>query len=83
MLTRIGESHAVLTARVPQINRGPSLPAGEDPGQKEKRAAEDAMLGWHHRLEGHELGRTLGEGDGQGGLACCSPWGRKESDTTE
>ena len=41
------------------------------------------MAGWHHRLNGHEFGCTLGAGDGQGGLACCGPWGRKESDTTE
>ena len=41
------------------------------------------MVGWHHRLKGHEFEYTLGVGDGQGGLVCCSPWGRKESDTTE
>ena len=41
------------------------------------------MAGWHHRLDGHGVGWTLGVGDGQGGLACCSSWGRKESDTTE
>ena len=41
------------------------------------------MFGWHYRLNGHEFGQALGVGDGQGGLACCSPWGRKESDTTE
>ena len=46
--------------------------------------AEDEMVGWHHQLNGHdEFEYTLGVGDGQGGLACCSPWGRKESDTTE
>ena len=44
---------------------------------------EDEMVGWHHRLDGHEFGWTLGVGDGRGGLACCSPWCRKESDTTE
>ena len=44
---------------------------------------EDGMVGWHHRLEGHELEQALGVGGVQGGLACCSPWGRKESDTTE
>ena len=44
---------------------------------------EDEMVGWHHQLNGHEFGGTLGVGDGQGGLACCSPWGRQESDTTE
>ena len=41
------------------------------------------MVGWHHRLDGHEFGQTPGDGDGQGGPACCSPWGHKESDTTE
>ena len=44
---------------------------------------EDEMVGWHHRLNGHGFGQTPGVGDGQGGLACCSLWGRKESDTTE
>ena len=43
---------------------------------------EDEMVGWHHRLNGHDFGETLGEGEGQGGLACCSPRGRKESDLT-
>ena len=56
--------------------------AGKDRGQ-EKGMTEDEMVGWHHRLNGHEFGWTPGAGDGQGGLACCSPWGRKESDTTE
>ena len=45
--------------------------------------AEDEMVGSHHRLNGDEFEQALGVGDGQGGLACCSPWGRKESDTTE
>ena len=44
---------------------------------------EDEMVGWHHRLEGHEFEQALGVGDGQRGLARCSPWGRKESYTTE
>ena len=44
---------------------------------------EDEMVGWHHRLNGPGFGWTLGVGDGQGGLACCSPLGRRESDTTE
>ena len=44
---------------------------------------EDEMAGWHHQLKGPEFGSTLGVGDGQEGLACCSPWGRKQSDTTE
>ena len=44
---------------------------------------EDEMVGWHHRLDGHEFEQTPGVGGGQGGLACCSPWGHIESDTTE
>ena len=44
---------------------------------------EDEMAGWHHRLDGHGFGWTPCVGDGQGGLACCSSWGLKESDTTE
>ena len=57
--------------------------AGKDWGQEEKGTTEDEMAGWHHRLYGHGFGWTLGVGDGQGGLVCCSSWGRKESDTTE
>ena len=44
---------------------------------------EDEMVGQHYGLNGYEFERTLGVGDGQGGLACCSPWGHKESDMTE
>ena len=57
--------------------------AGRNWGQEEKEMTEDEMAGWHHRLDGHEFEWTLGVGDGQGGLACCSSWGRKESDMTE
>ena len=41
------------------------------------------VVGWHHRLDGHELEQVLGDDDGKGSLACCSPWGHKESDVTE
>ena len=41
------------------------------------------MVGWHHQLDGHEFEQTLGDGEGQGSLACCSPWGHKESDMTQ
>ena len=41
------------------------------------------MVGWHQRLDGHKFEQTLGDGEGQGGLTCCSPWGHKESDMTE
>ena len=57
--------------------------AGKDWGQEEKGAIEDEMVGWHHQLNGHEFGWTLGVGDGQGGLVCCGSWGHKESDMTE
>ena len=57
--------------------------AGKDWGQEEKGTTEDEMVGWHHQHNGHEFGWTLGVGDGQGGLVCCSSWGRKELDTTE
>ena len=52
-------------------------------GEEEKGTTEDEMSGWHHQLDGRGFGWTLGVGDGQGGLACCNSWGRKESDTTE
>ena len=57
--------------------------AGGDWGQEEKGMTEDEMAGWHHQLDAHEFCWTPGVGDGQGGLACCDSWGRKESDTTE
>ena len=50
---------------------------GKDWGQEEKWITEDEMVGWHHRLNGHEFGWTLGAGDGQGGLACCGSWGSR------
>ena len=57
--------------------------AGKDWRQEEKGATKDETVGWHHRLNGHELEQAWGDGEGQGSLACCSPWGCKESDTTE
>ena len=57
--------------------------AGKDWGQEEKGMTEDEMVGWHHQHNGHGFGWTLGVGDGQGGLACCSSWCCKESDTIE
>ena len=54
--------------------------AGKDWWQEEKRATEDVMVGWCHQFDGHELGQAPGDGDGQGSLAGCSPWGCKESD---
>ena len=57
--------------------------AGKDWRQGEKWATEGEMVGWHHRLNGHEFEQTPGDGEGQGSLACCSPWGHKELDMTE
>ena len=57
--------------------------AGRHWGQEDKGTTEDEMAGWHHWLNGHEFGWTLGVGGGQGGLACYSSWDWKESDTTE
>ena len=52
-------------------------------GKIDGRMRRGEMVGWHHQLKGHEFEKALGVGNGQGGLACCSPWGRKESDMTE
>ena len=57
--------------------------AGKDLRQEEKGTTEDEMVGWHHRLDGHDFEQAPGVGDGQGSLACCSAWGHKEVDTTE
>ena len=62
---------------------GKDSDAGRDWGQEEKGMTEEEMVGWHHRLDGHEFEQALGVGNGQGSLACCSPWGCKESDMTE
>ena len=68
------DANSWLTGKVPD--------AGKDCRQKKKRASEDAMTGWHLRSNGRELGQTPGDGEGQGDLPCCGPWGRKESDVT-
>ena len=57
--------------------------ARKDWRQEEKGTTENEMVGWHHQLNGHEFERALGVGDGQGSLACCSPWCHRELDTTE
>ena len=53
---------------------------GKTEGQEEKGATEDEMVGWHHRLNGRGFEQTQGDSEGQGSLACCSPWGHKELD---
>ena len=62
---------------------GKNSDAGKDWRQEEKGTIEDKMVGWHYWLNGHEFEQALGVGDGQGSLVCCSPWGHKESDTSE
>ena len=62
---------------------GKDLDARKDWRWEEKGTTEDEMVGWHHWLDAHEFEQAQGAGDGQGSLACCGPWGRKESDTTE
>ena len=60
-----------------------TLMLGKIEGRRRRGTTEVEMVGWHHRLDGHGFGWTPGVGDGQGGLVCCSSWGRKESDMTE
>ena len=70
----------------PDVKRwlvGKNPDAGRDWGQEETGMTEDEMVGWHHWFHVHEFEQALGVGDGQRGLACCSPWGQKESDMTE
>ena len=57
--------------------------AGKDWRWEEKGTTEGEMVGWHHQLNGHEFEQALGDGEGQGSLMCCGPWGYKESDMTE
>ena len=59
----------------PLIGKDPD--AGKDWGKEEKRQTENEMVGWHHQLNEHEFEQTLGDSEGQGSLACCSPWGHK------
>ena len=63
------------------IRRDPD--AGKESSQGEKGTTENEMVGWHHQLNAHEFEQAPGVGDGKGSLACCSPWGHKELDTTE
>jgi len=63
------------------IGKNPN--AGKNWRQEEKVMTEDEMDGWHHWLDGREFEQAPGVGDGQGSMECCSPWGCKESDTTE
>ena len=84
----IGRTDAEAEARILWPPDVKSRLTGKDPEarkdwEQEKRATEDEMVGWHHQFNGHELGQTPGDGEGQGSLACCSPWGHKESEASE
>ena len=81
MLTQKLQYFGHLMQRTDSLEKNPD--AGRDWRQEEKGVTEDEMVGWHHRLYGHEFEQALGVSDGQGSLACCSPWGHKELDTTE
>ena len=63
------------------IGKDPDV--GKDWRQEEKETTEDGTVGRHHQLNGHKFEQTLGDGEGQGSLACCNPWARKELDVTE
>ena len=82
----IGRTNAEAEAPILWPPDAKSQLLGKDPdaGKNwgEKGTTEDEKVGWHHRLDGHEFQQALGVGVGQGILVCCSPWGRKESDTT-
>ena len=81
----IGRTDAEAEAEAPifwlrGVNRGligKDPDAGQDWRQEEKGTTEDEIVGWHHQLDGHEFKQALGVGDGQGSLACCSPWGHR------
>ena len=68
------DANSQLTGKDPDV--------GKDWRQKEKGTTEHEMVGWHHRLDGRQFEQALGDSKGQGSLACCSPWGHKESDMT-
>ena len=70
----------LLMQRVNSLEK--TLMLGKIEGKEETEATENEMVGWHHRLNGHEFEQTLRDSEGQRSLACCSPWGGKESDMT-
>ena len=81
---RIGAEAPILWP--PDVKNRPlekTLMLGKTEDKRRRWAAEDEMVGWHHWLNGHEFEQAPGDGEGQGGLVCCSPWGCKESDMTE
>ena len=79
----IGRTDAEAETPIVWSPHGKNWLTGKDWRWGEKGMTEDAMAGWYHWLDGHEFEQAPGAGDGQGGLACCGPWGCKESDVTE
>ena len=77
----VAHDYSISTWNLEKIRK--DLDAGKDRRQEENGMTEDEMVGWHHLFNGHEFEQTLGVGDGQGGLVCCSTWGLKETDMTE
>ena len=77
-----GETPILLPSAIKSWLIGKDPDAGKDWSQEEKGTTEDEMVGWHHWLNGHEFEQAPGIGEEQEGLACCSPWGHKGSDTT-
>ena len=71
----------MLMQRVDSLEK--TLMLGKIEGRRRRGQQKMRLVGWHHQLNGHEFEPASGFGDGQGGLACCDSWGRKESDTTE
>ena len=84
----IGRTDAKAEAPILRLLDGKSQLIGKDPDagkdweQEEKKATEERLVGWHRPFKGHELGQTLTDGEGQGGLTSCSPWSHRELDTT-
>ena len=70
--------HQYFVHRMKRADSLEKTDAGKDQRQEEKGVTEDEMVGWHHRLDGHEFGQAPGDSEGQGSLVFCSPRGRKE-----
>ena len=81
LMLKLKLQHWAHVVKIRLIGKDPE--AGKDWRQEEKGATEDEMVGWHHRLNGHEFEQTLGDSERQGSLVCCSPWGHQESDMTK
>ena len=87
IFTSIISHHSIIVLNVTKIAKNWLIEKDPDAGKdwrwEEKGTTQDERVEWHHRFNGHEFERALGDGDGLGSLVCCCPWGCKESDTTE